>query len=85
MVTMSGLHPPPNPPILASFLSVGELAKSLSKFILQAQKEALEKKGRFTVALSGGSLPKMLSGLIDNPLVKWDKWYISSSGVRVIL
>ena len=71
---MSGVHHPPNAPILASFPTAGELAKSLTEFILQAQKEALEKKGRFTIALSGGSLPKMLSGLIDNPLVKWDKW-----------
>jgi len=50
------------------------LSEKLAVFIVKAQKEAIDKKGRFTVALSGGSLPKQLNKLIDNPAVKWDKW-----------
>jgi len=82
---MSGIHQPPNAPVLASFSTVDELVGSLTDFILRAQKEALNKKGKFTIALSGGSLPKMLRGLVGNPAVKWDKWYISPSHVGVIL
>lgn len=72
---MSGIHHPPNPPILYSFPSQSALAQSLESFIIKAQKDAIEKKGRFTIALSGGSLPKVLSVLKVNPAVKWDKWY----------
>jgi 6-phosphogluconolactonase len=61
-------------PILHSFASVPELVESLATFVIAAQKEAIEKKGRFTIAISGGSLPKQLSGLVGKPAVKWDKW-----------
>jgi 6-phosphogluconolactonase len=61
-------------PVLNSFASNDALEEALAEFILKAQKEAIEKKGRFSIALSGGSLPKKLSKLIDNPRVKWDKW-----------
>ena len=68
------MHHPPNPPILYSFPSASDLGPALAAFIAKAQKESVEKKGRFTVALSGGSLPKQLKGLIGNPAIKWDKW-----------
>lgn len=64
----------PAAPILYSFASSPDLVNALGEFIIKAQKEAIEKKGKFTVAISGGSLPKQLSALIDRPGVKWDKW-----------
>src|ERR1700761_2218422 len=71
-------HPAPHPAILCSFPDADSIVESLAAFVVQAQKESIEKKGRFTVALSGGSLPKMLRGLIGNPAVKWDKWFVLS-------
>jgi 6-phosphogluconolactonase len=71
---MASIHHLPSSPILYSFESPNELSEKLAVFIVKAQKEAIDKKGRFTVALSGGSLPKQLNKLIDNPAVKWDKW-----------
>ncbi|KAF9785810.1 hypothetical protein BJ322DRAFT_743041 [Thelephora terrestris] len=73
-----------SPPIFYSFASGAELVKGLAEFILEAQKEALGKKGRFTVALSGGSLPKQLAGLIGNAGVKWDKWHVYYADERVV-
>jgi 6-phosphogluconolactonase len=58
--------------------------QSLSKFIVKAQKDSVEKKGRFTVALSGGSLPDMLAPLITNPAVKWDKWHVFYADERLV-
>ena len=78
LTAMSRIHQPPNPPILYSFPSTNTLAESLESFIIKAQKDSLEKKGKFTIALSGGSLPKVLNRLKGNPAVKWDKWYCSS-------
>jgi 6-phosphogluconolactonase len=43
----------------------------------QAQNEAIERRNKFTLATSGGSLPKMLAKyLIDrtDDAVRWDKW-----------
>jgi 6-phosphogluconolactonase len=74
---MAALHHDPLPPTVYSFPSTDELVDSLAKFIIKVQKEAVEKKGRFTVAVSGGSMPKMLRGLIDQPAIKWDKWWVS--------
>ncbi|KIJ68761.1 hypothetical protein HYDPIDRAFT_173410 [Hydnomerulius pinastri MD-312] len=81
---MTTLHQPPNAPILNSFASSAELTEALASFIIKAQKESVDKKGRFTVALSGGSLPAQLKGLIDNPAVKWDKWQVFYADERVV-
>ena len=64
-----------SPPVFYSFVSNAELVAALGEFILKAQKEALHKKGRFTIALSGGSLPKQLGGLIGKPGIRWNEWY----------
>jgi len=66
--------PPPNKTVFYSFPSSPTLVNALAAFIINAQTESIEKKNRFTLAISGGSLPKMLSGLIGNSAVKWDKW-----------
>lgn len=73
----STLNPIPQPPVVYSFAAADELKASLAKYIIDAQTDAINKKGRFSVAISGGSLPKMLSGLIGNKDVKWNKWYAS--------
>ncbi|KAH7883917.1 hypothetical protein F5I97DRAFT_1969191 [Phlebopus sp. FC_14] len=78
------MHQPPSPPSLFSFSSSAELTESLASFIVKAQKESIDKKGRFSVALSGGSLPKQLNGLINNPAVKWDKWQVFYADERVV-
>ena len=64
----------PSAPVVCSFSNPDELVESLAQFIIKAQKESVQKKGKFTVAVSGGSLPKQLNGLIGKPGVKWDKW-----------
>lgn len=70
----SSMHHPPNPPVLYSFPDADALSDSLAAFIVEAQRQAKGKRGRFTVALSGGSLPKQLRGLRDNPGIAWQDW-----------
>ncbi|CAK5280127.1 unnamed protein product [Mycena citricolor] len=77
-------HPAHNVPILLSFPDADAIVENLAAFILKAQKESIDKKGRFTVALSGGSLPKMLRGLIGNPAVKWDNWQVFYADERAV-
>ena len=61
-------------PTIYSFGAVPDLVEALAAFVIKAQKEAIEKKGRFTLALSGGSLPKQLGGLAGKPGIRWDLW-----------
>jgi 6-phosphogluconolactonase len=77
-------HPAPHPSVVFSFPTPSDVIDPLASFILKAQKETIDKKGRFTLAISGGSLPKMLSGLIGNPAVKWDKWHVFYADERVV-
>jgi len=74
----------PTPPILYSFSSSDALVSSLASFILKAQHESIEKKNKFTIALSGGSLPKMLKGLIGAEGVEWEKWQIFFADERAV-
>ncbi len=65
---------PPAPPVLYSFPTTENLVSSLANFVIKAQKDAIEKRGKFTLALSGGSLPNNLKGLVGQEGVHWDKW-----------
>ncbi|KZO99577.1 6-phosphogluconolactonase [Calocera viscosa TUFC12733] len=77
-------HGPPAPPVLYSFPHNDGLVTALAAFIIKAQNEAIHKRDRFTLAISGGSLAKNLSGLIGNPHVKWDKWHIFFADERCV-
>lgn len=68
--------------------SVG-VAQSVARYIVDAQKKALQSKDAFIVAVSGGSMGKVLkAGLIDNtefsPQVQWEKWHIYFSDERLV-
>lgn len=78
------MHAAPAQPILYSFPDSDGLIKDLASFILKAQFDAIDKRNRFTLALSGGSLPKMLKGLIGNEQVEWNKWHIFFADERVV-
>lgn len=64
-----------NAPVLHSFADPAQLIRSLADYIIKAQTEAIDKKNKFSIAISGGSLPKQLAGLVGHPAAKWDKWY----------
>jgi len=81
---MQSIHQPPSAPVLVSFKDSDELTTSLATFIEKAQRDAINKKGRFTISLSGGSQPKMLRGLINNPHIKWDQWHVYYVDERVV-
>lgn len=58
----------------------------MADFILKVQFDAIDRKGRFTLAISGGSLPKMLR-FLDGPKssrVEWDKWVVYFADERVV-
>jgi hypothetical protein len=75
------VHGHPSPPVLYTFPTEHKqgdtrpsLIDSLTNFVLKAEQNAIEHRGKFTIALSGGSLPNNLKKLVDAEGVQWDKW-----------
>lgn len=66
-----------------------QVAISVGKYILKQQSKAIEANGSFKIAVSGGSLGKVLKkALIDDENVKdqvqWNKWEIFFSDERLV-
>ncbi|BGP48926.1 hypothetical protein JCM10450v2_004805 [Rhodotorula kratochvilovae] len=73
----------PVAPVLPVLFAFSPLRKSrdlldaLALFIVEAQVQSVERRGRFTVALGGGDLPALLAqALIADERIEWDKWEI---------
>lgn len=74
---------------LYSHKESSDVAKAVGAYIIKIQDEALSKAGVFKVAVSGGSLGKVLkAALIDDSelsqKVKWDKWEVFFSDERIV-
>ncbi|GMK55793.1 hypothetical protein CspeluHIS016_0208490 [Cutaneotrichosporon spelunceum] len=74
----------PSTPLLYVFDDTGALQTSLIDFVVAAQKEAIAERGRFLVALSGGSLPNNLVPLIGRNDIHWDKWHVFFADERIV-
>jgi len=64
------------------------LSSALGEFVAKLSAEAISKHNKFTIALSGGSLPGLLSPfLVKEPLkssIQWEKWHIFFSDERFV-
>lgn len=66
-------------PTLYAFKNIDDIAVGLADFIKKSYECAIERHGKFTIGLSGGSLPKTLGkALVPMPEDTFDysKWYI---------
>ncbi|KAK9761661.1 suppressor of los1-1 [Basidiobolus ranarum] len=72
-------------PIIYSFANSTEVSSALGKYVAKASAEAIHRHGRFTVALSGGSLPKTLAAAIkDDSSIQWSKWHVFFADERCV-
>ncbi|EIW73509.1 6-phosphogluconolactonase [Tremella mesenterica] len=67
---------PPAPPVFYRFRTTEVLVDSLANFVVKAQRDAVDKRGKFTIALSRGTLAANLRGLVGQENVQWDKWEV---------
>ncbi|KAF2438793.1 nagb/rpia/CoA transferase-like protein [Karstenula rhodostoma CBS 690.94] len=77
------------PPNLYAFQGIDELAPSLRTYVLDAQNAAISRHGVFRIAVSGGSLPKVLGQALLNETngdakVQFDKWEIFYADERLV-
>ena len=65
-----------------------ELSKSIGSYVAQLSAQTIPVRGRFTVALSGGSLPRLLAPrLITEPLaddIDWSAWHVFFADERCV-
>lgn len=73
-----------SPPVLYTFDDSSHLQNSLANFISKAQNDAIGKRGSFTIALSGGSLPNNLKPLTEIKEIQWDKWQVFFADERIV-
>mmetsp|Transcript_7281 Transcript_7281/g.10655 ORF Transcript_7281/g.10655 Transcript_7281/m.10655 type:complete len:280 (-) Transcript_7281:278-1117(-) len=65
--------------------SKSELPFHLNQEILKISREAIEARGAFTIALSGGSLPSFLQSLPSNaPNEEFGKWHVLLADERCV-
>lgn len=74
---------------LTKFETSNELARGVAKCIIHAQNEALTRSSHFLIAISGGTLIKILkTGLLNDPelssQVHWEKWHIYFCDERLV-
>ncbi|KAI9230531.1 MAG: glucosamine-6-phosphate isomerases/6-phosphogluconolactonase-domain-containing protein [Piptocephalis tieghemiana] len=62
-----------------------DVPADLSAYVSRLSREAIERHGLFTVAISGGSLPKQLSrDLVQDTTVDWSKWHVFFADERCV-
>lgn len=64
--------------------TAAETAAALNDLVAQAINEATAEKGAASVAVSGGSMNKMLAGLKDKPDVKWSDVHVYWADERCV-
>jgi 6-phosphogluconolactonase len=68
-----------------AFPSTQDLSKALDQYVEKLSAESIKKHGRFMLAISGGSLPKLLSAnLKHNPRIDFSKWHIFFADERCV-
>ncbi|PLW16209.1 hypothetical protein PCANC_12532 [Puccinia coronata f. sp. avenae] len=76
-VTIDDNIPPPPSPILLPFEDLTEISEALGQFVFEAQEVAIQRHGKFRLALGGSILPQILGeGLVGDDRIRWESWEI---------
>ncbi|KAF8936460.1 hypothetical protein EDD21DRAFT_319572 [Dissophora ornata] len=68
-----------------TFPDVPALSQGLDRYVAKLSAEAIKRHGKFTIAISGGSLPMQMSAVLkNNPSVDFSKWVIYCADERCV-
>ncbi|CAI2184329.1 16600_t:CDS:2 [Funneliformis geosporum] len=74
-----------NAPNVRTFSNTRELSVSLADLTVKLCEESIEIRDRFTIGISGGSLPKLLAADLKNREdIEWDKWHVFFCDERLV-
>ena len=65
-----------NSKFIKSFAEISLLKSYISNYIALRSEESITHNGKFVIALSGGSMPTLLSDLAERSDMQWDKIYV---------
>ncbi|KAI8049026.1 glucosamine-6-phosphate isomerases/6-phosphogluconolactonase-domain-containing protein [Syncephalis plumigaleata] len=77
-------HDNPPPPII---YEPTDFTGALADHVVKVAQEAIARHDRFTVAISGGSLPSQLSGLLQPAIrdtMDWSRWHVFLADERLV-
>lgn len=70
------------------FSNKEQLGDATANYVAELSAQAINQRGRFTVAISGGSLPKLLGpALVNSPLntpIAWPAWHVFFADERCV-
>ena len=66
------------------FPSPQQLSQAAAAHVAQLSSEAIAARGRFIVALSGGSLPKLLCPALVGQAIDWSAWHVFWADERCV-
>ncbi|CDF40197.1 unnamed protein product [Chondrus crispus] len=64
--------------------SVGDVPAKAAEAVLAASRSAIAERGTFSVAISGGSLPKLLAAGLTHAQLPLDKWNVFLADERIV-
>lgn len=68
----------------AAKVSVGDVSARVGAAVLAASSSAIAERGAFSVAISGGSLPKILAAGLKDETFPLDKWTVFLADERIV-
>ncbi|KAI9291708.1 6-phosphogluconolactonase [Neoconidiobolus thromboides FSU 785] len=72
-------------PLIFSFTTIDHVSDALNKLVTRCSNHSIKQHGRFTIALSGGSLPNTLAKVLkDNKEVDYSKWHVFFADERLV-
>lgn len=71
--------------MIHAFETKAELVQSLAAFIREVESTSIQERGRFTIALAGGSTPKALYDFLATATdYQWGKWHVFFGDERTV-
>src|SRR3712207_1825498 len=77
-----------SPGTISAYSDLDDLSEAAARYVATAARRTIAQRGRFILALAGGSTPRRLYRLLASPAwrdrVDWDRWHFFLGDERVV-
>jgi 6-phosphogluconolactonase len=77
-------HPEDEHAVKVHRLDLEKIPAALASYVAPLARDAIKFDGKFTVALSGGSMPKVLAAALPSLVTDWTKWHVFFADERCV-
>jgi 6-phosphogluconolactonase len=75
-------------PHIHAFSDLDALSEAAAQYVAESARRAIDERGRFVLALAGGSTPRRLYQLLASPAwrdqIEWDRWHFFLGDERIV-